>query len=83
LIVGLAAGGGLLPLAAAGVYAAMVAQVAWMARRVGRFGWWPIVAYPVPVVAFVAMFGWSVVRTRVLGTVMWRGRRIAVGRERA
>ncbi len=83
LIGAVAGSGGLGPLAGAGaVYAAMAAQVAWMARRVGRFGWWPIVAYPVAVAAFVAMFAWSVVRTRVIGTVTWRGRRIAVGRER-
>ena len=83
LIAGLAARGGIGVLAAAGVYTAMVAQLAWMARRVGRFGWWPVVAYPVPILAFVAMFGWSVVRTHVLGSVTWRGRRIAVGRQRA
>jgi 4,4'-diaponeurosporenoate glycosyltransferase len=77
------AGGATGVLAAAGVYGAMVAQLVWMARRAGRFGWWPVLAYPVPVLAFVAMFGWSVVRTHVLGSVTWRGRRIAVGRQRA
>lgn len=83
LIAGLAAGGGIGVPAAAGVYTAMVVQLAWMARRAGRFGRWPVVAYPVPVLAFMAMFGWSVVRTHVLGSVTWRGRRIAVGRQRA
>jgi 4,4'-diaponeurosporenoate glycosyltransferase len=83
LVTGLAAEGGTGALAAAGVYAAVVAQLAWMARRVGRFGWWPIVAYPVSMVAFVALFVWSVVRTHVIGSVTWRGRRIAVGRQRA
>jgi 4,4'-diaponeurosporenoate glycosyltransferase len=84
LVVAAAGLSGIGPLAiAAAVYAAMVAQVAWMARRVGRFGWWPIIAYPIPVAAFVAMFLWSAVRTHVIGTVTWRGRRIAVGRQRA
>ena len=45
----------------------------WMARRVGRFGWWPILAYPVSMLAFVGLFAWSVVRTHVLGSVTWRG----------
>jgi 4,4'-diaponeurosporenoate glycosyltransferase len=69
--------------AAAAIYAAVVTQLAWMGRRVGRFGWWPVVAYPLSVAAFVGLFAWSVVRTHVLGSVTWRGRRIAVGRQRA
>ena len=83
LVAGLATGGGLGGLAAGAVYAAVVAQLTWMARRAGRFGWWPVVAYPVSVAAFVGLFAWSVVRTHVVGSVTWRGRRIAVGRQRA
>jgi len=83
LITGLVTAGGLAAPAAGAVYAAVVAQLAWMARRIGRFGWWPVVAYPVPVAAFVALFAWSFLRTHLLGSVMWRGRRIAVGRQRA
>ncbi len=83
LVIGLVAEGGPGALAAVAVYAAFVAQLTWMAHRSGRFGWWPIAAYAVPVAAFVAMFAWSVVRTCVFGSVTWRGRRIAVGRQRA
>jgi 4,4'-diaponeurosporenoate glycosyltransferase len=68
---------------AAAAYVAMAGQVLWMARRVGRFGWWPIVVYPVPIALFVMMFAWSVVRTRVIGSVTWRGRHIDVRRQRA
>jgi 4,4'-diaponeurosporenoate glycosyltransferase len=69
--------------AAVGIYAAVVGQVWWMARRVGRFGWWPVLVYPVPIAVFVALFAWSLVRTHLIGTVRWRGRRIDVRRQRA
>jgi hypothetical protein len=55
----------------------------WMARRVGRFGWWPVLLYPVPLVTLVVLFVWSVGRTSVVGTVRWRGRHIEVRRQRA
>jgi 4,4'-diaponeurosporenoate glycosyltransferase len=75
--------GGLGIAAAVGLYGAVATQMWWMARRVGRFGWWPVLLYPLPVAMFVALFVWSVVRTNVFGTVHWRGRRIDVRRQRA
>jgi 4,4'-diaponeurosporenoate glycosyltransferase len=66
-------------LAAGAVAAAMVVEVWWMARRAGRFGWWPIVLFPLAALAFVALFAWSMMRIHLFGSVAWRGRRIAVG----
>jgi 4,4'-diaponeurosporenoate glycosyltransferase len=71
------------PLVAAAIYAAAVGQIWWMARRVGRFGWWPVLLYPVPFAVLVVLVVWSVVRTNVMGTVRWRGRHIDVRRQRA
>ncbi len=76
----LAGRGGVHLVATAAVYAAFALQTAWLLRRAGRFGAAPALLYPVAVAAFVVLFAWSVVRVRVVGSVTWRGRRIAVGR---
>ncbi|MBW3615919.1 MAG: glycosyltransferase family 2 protein [Actinobacteria bacterium] len=57
-------------------YAAYVVQLVWMLRRIGRFGWWPPLLYPVPLVFFIAVFGRSLVLTYVRKEVTWRGRTI-------
>jgi 4,4'-diaponeurosporenoate glycosyltransferase len=62
------------------VYAALAGQVAWVSRRLGRFGAWPVLLYPLTAAVFVVLFAWSAVQAHVLGSVTWRGRRIAVGR---
>ena len=67
------------PVAALALYAALAGQVAWMARRLGRFGAWPVLLYPLVTAVFVALFAWSVVRVHLRHSVAWRGRRIAVG----
>jgi 4,4'-diaponeurosporenoate glycosyltransferase len=68
----LGAGGDTGPwLALALLYAA---QMHWMLRRVGNFGVWPALAFPLPVAFFVSVFGWSLFRTAVLGRAPWRGR---------
>ena len=68
--------------AAAALYAAYAAQLAWMLARVGRFGAATSVAYPVPLVFFLAVFARSLVLTNVRGEVRWRGRVVATGRSR-
>jgi len=62
------------------VYGAVAGQVAWMARRLGRFGAWPVLLYPFVTAVFVALYAWSAVQVHVRGSVTWRGRRIGVGR---
>ncbi|MBV8982093.1 MAG: glycosyltransferase [Acidimicrobiia bacterium] len=57
-------------------YAAVAVQLAVLWRRVGRFG--PVTAalFPVPVVAFVALFIRSVWLTKIRRKVRWRGRTV-------
>jgi 4,4'-diaponeurosporenoate glycosyltransferase len=62
------------------VYALCAAQLAWMFRRVGRFGWWPVVAFPVPLAAFLVVFARSLVLTVVRRRVRWRGRDVSLRR---
>ena len=47
-------------------------QVAWIARKLGDFGWLLMLFYPVPLVFFFGVFGWSVIRSGKL--VTWKGR---------
>jgi hypothetical protein len=69
------------PPAGAAAYALFAGQLAWMARRVGRFRWWAVAGFPGPLAFFLSLFACSVVVTR-RGRVRWRGRTIAVGRGR-
>src|SRR5207247_8819957 len=64
------------PWFAAGVYAAVVAQLAWMFRRVGRFGFAAAVAYPVGLAFFLAVFTRSLLLVIVRREVRWKGRRV-------
>lgn len=63
--------------AAAAVYLAYVAQLAWMLARIGRFGWWPAPLYPLLLVFFLGVFARSIVLTKLRGEVRWRGRTIS------
>lgn len=49
-----------------------------LARKVGNFHWLLIVAYPLFISFFIAIFSYSFYRTHVLHTVMWRGRKVKV-----
>jgi 4,4'-diaponeurosporenoate glycosyltransferase len=53
---------------------ASIVQLAVLARLVGRFRWWAIVLFPVPLVAFVVIFLRSVVRRMRRRNVTWKGR---------
>ena len=61
-------------LPSATVYALLVAQVAWMLRRIGRFGVGTALLFPLPLACFVFVFARSVFRTAVHGEVAWKGR---------
>lgn len=63
--------------AAAAAYLAYAAQLAWMLRRIGRFGWWPALLYPIFLVFFLVVFARSLVLTHLRGEVRWRGRTIS------
>ena len=56
------------------IYAAVVVQLAWMARRIGRFGVLALLLYPIPLLAFLAIYVRSMYLTYVRKRVSWRGR---------
>ena len=56
------------------IYVAVVAQLAWIARRIGRFGVVALVLYPIPLCAFLVIFVRSIYLTYVRRRVSWRGR---------
>jgi 4,4'-diaponeurosporenoate glycosyltransferase len=64
------------PWFAVAVYAAVVAQLVWMLRRVGTFGWITALFYPVPLVFFLAVFVRSAFLTVVRRKVPWKGREL-------
>ncbi|HEX5789794.1 MAG TPA: glycosyltransferase family 2 protein [Luteolibacter sp.] len=49
-------------------------QVAWVGRRLGSFGWLLMWIYPIPLLFFFGLFGWSAIRSG--RKVMWKGREI-------
>lgn len=49
-------------------------QVAWIGRRLGSFGWLMMLAYPLPLLFFFGLFGWSVMKSGK--KVTWKGREI-------
>jgi 4,4'-diaponeurosporenoate glycosyltransferase len=57
-------------------YAALAAQLWWMLRRLGSFHWATSVLFPIPLLAFVALFLRSLVLRLARRPVSWRGRRI-------
>jgi 4,4'-diaponeurosporenoate glycosyltransferase len=59
-----------------GAYAAIAGQLWWMLRRLGSFHWATAVLFPVPLLAFVALFLRSVWLRVARRPVPWRGRRI-------
>lgn len=54
------------------------AHVLLLARRVGSFSVLVLFLYPLFVLFFVGIFLYSLYRTHVLHSVMWRGRKIKV-----
>jgi len=61
----------------AGLYLAVAAQLWWMLRRIGSFSPATAALFPIPLVAFVAVFVRSVVSIHVRHRVTWKGRELA------
>jgi 4,4'-diaponeurosporenoate glycosyltransferase len=59
-------------------YAAYALQIHWMLRRLGNYGFFTAVLFPVPLLFFVSVFAYSLVITFVVRRVRWRGRSIAL-----
>jgi 4,4'-diaponeurosporenoate glycosyltransferase len=70
---------GVAPALGVAAYLAFVAQLLVIGRAVGTFGPLTALAYPVPLVTFMALFFRSAWRLRVRRSVQWRGRTIPVG----
>jgi hypothetical protein len=49
-------------------------QVAWIGRKLGSFGWLAMLIYPLPLMFFFGLFGWSAIRSG--RKVTWKGREI-------
>lgn len=60
---------------------ASLVQFAVFARRVGRFRWWAVAAFPVWVLLLVVVLGRSLWRRRRGGTVTWKGRALRPDQE--
>ena len=63
---------------AAAAYAAVAVQVGWILRRLGSFPWWVAALFPIPLLAFLGLFAWSLVQRVLRRQVTWRGRQIPV-----
>jgi 4,4'-diaponeurosporenoate glycosyltransferase len=61
------------------VYAAYVAQVAWLLRRVGTFHWSTALLFPAPLIFYFIIFTRSVWRAVRKQPVDWKGRKIHAG----
>jgi 4,4'-diaponeurosporenoate glycosyltransferase len=61
-------------------WVAVAMQVWWMLRRLGSFHWLSAILFPIPLLAFVALFLRSLVLRLTRRPVSWRGRRIATHR---
>jgi len=60
------------------LYILYAAEIYWMLGRVGKFRWWTSALYPVPLLFFGAIMAWSLVLTRLVRRVSWRGRRVRI-----
>ncbi len=60
----------------AGFFTAWLLQFAWLARKVGRWHPLSVLLFPITLLGFVLVFCWSVICTRILHKVKWRGRDI-------
>jgi glycosyltransferase involved in cell wall biosynthesis len=72
-------GDGVVPVTAAVAWAAVALELRWLLGRVGSWRWWTPLLFPVPLVAFLALFFRSLAITLVGGEVTWRSRRVPVG----
>ena len=72
-------GDGAVPVAASVAWAVVALELRWLLGRVGTWRWWTALVFPVPLVAFLALFFRSLAITLVGGEVTWRSRRLPVG----
>ncbi len=61
-------------------FVAVAAHQRWLLRRIGSFRRWTAVAFPVPLLGFLAIFSRSAALLVLRRDIDWRGRRVAVRR---
>jgi 4,4'-diaponeurosporenoate glycosyltransferase len=76
---GWALGDGPAPWVAVVAWGAVAVQLGWMLGRIGSWRVTTAVLFPVPLMAFLALFVRSLAVTLVRGEVTWRSRRVPVG----
>lgn len=60
------------------VYSMYLLQFFLFAKRVGRFNLLAILGFPFLFLFFIVVFSWSLIQTHLLGTVIWKGRKIKI-----
>ncbi|MFW6361114.1 MAG: glycosyltransferase [Spirochaetota bacterium] len=68
--------------AAAGVYGLYAVQVYLQLRRVGGFSVAAALLFPLEFLFFVGVFVYSIIRTKLFGSVSWKGRSITIGNKK-
>jgi 4,4'-diaponeurosporenoate glycosyltransferase len=58
------------------VYILLALQLAWFARRLGNYGFFACLLYPVPLTYYCVVFGRSAIRRMVGRKTVWRGRKV-------
>jgi 4,4'-diaponeurosporenoate glycosyltransferase len=71
-------GPGDVPIAAWVLAVLYAGQMRWMLARIGNYGWWPAILFPIPTFYFLGVFFLSSFRTFVRRRVSWRGRSVPV-----
>jgi len=69
-------GGGMSVMLWACLYVGFSGQIYWMLRRIGNFGIFPCILFPIPLVFFVLVFARSLLIKKGIGKVFWKGRRV-------
>lgn len=59
-------------------YLLYAGQTLYLARKTGRFNSWIFLFFPVLLLFFTGVFVYSLYRTKVVGSVTWKGRKIKV-----
>jgi 4,4'-diaponeurosporenoate glycosyltransferase len=59
------------------LYLAYAAHIGWTLYRTGRYHAWTVLLFPIPLVAFALIMLRSLIMTRILGRVRWKGHTIS------
>jgi len=63
------------------LYIFYILQIHWMLFRIGNFGFFTALFFPIPLLFFVMVFIISLLRIFLIGKVRWKGREVKTGRK--